>query len=104
MTRAIGLLLRTWLRRMIDLPLVVLPTLLGGQAESWAGLVELAPAFGNNWLLVGGQMVAPGPTNVWGFTVEREEGRGTVEARTRKRVLVERGEGIEKVPLTVREV
>lgn len=42
---------------MIDLPLVVLPTLLGGQAESWAALVELAPAFGNNWLLVGGQLV-----------------------------------------------
>lgn len=42
---------------MIDLPLVVLPALLGGQAESWAALVELAPAFGNNWLLVGGQMV-----------------------------------------------
>lgn len=42
---------------MVDSPLVVLPALFGGQAESWAALVELAPAFGNNWLLVGGQMV-----------------------------------------------
>lgn len=37
--------------------MVVLPPLLGGQAESWSALVELAPAFGDNWLLVGGQMV-----------------------------------------------
>ena len=37
--------------------MVVLPPLLGGQAESWSALVELAPAFGANWLLVGGQMV-----------------------------------------------
>jgi len=36
---------------------IVLPPLLGGQAESWSALVELAPAFGANWLLVGGQMV-----------------------------------------------
>jgi hypothetical protein len=38
-------------------PVIVLPLLAGGQAESWAALVELAPAFGDNWLLVGGQMV-----------------------------------------------
>lgn len=30
---------------------------MGGQAASWAALIELAPAFGDNWLLVGGQMV-----------------------------------------------
>lgn len=30
---------------------------MGGQAESWAALVGLAPRFGENWLLVGGQMV-----------------------------------------------
>ena len=42
---------------MTDLPPVVLPPLLGGQAESWKALVDLAPAFGDNWLLVGGQMV-----------------------------------------------
>ncbi len=35
---------------------VALPPLVGGQAESWAALIELAPAFGENWL-VGGQMV-----------------------------------------------
>jgi len=40
-----------------DQPVIVLPPLIGGQAESWAALVELAPAFGENWLLVGGQMV-----------------------------------------------
>ncbi len=34
-----------------------LPALLGRQAESWAALAELAPTFGDNWLLVGGQMV-----------------------------------------------
>lgn len=42
---------------MSDSSVVVLPSLTGGQAESWAALVELAPAFGDNWLLVGGQMV-----------------------------------------------
>lgn len=42
---------------MAELPVVVLPPLIGGQAESWAALVELAPVFGDNWLLVGGQMV-----------------------------------------------
>ena len=36
---------------------VQLPPLAGGQADSWAALVEIAPAFGDNWLLVGGQMV-----------------------------------------------
>lgn len=38
-------------------PVVSLPPLAGGQADSWTALVELAPTFGNNWLLVGGQMV-----------------------------------------------
>lgn len=42
---------------MSDQSLVVLPPLTGGQAQSWAALIELAPAFGDNWLLVGGQMV-----------------------------------------------
>ncbi len=36
---------------------MTLPPLHGAQAESWAALVELAPGFGKNWLLVGGQMV-----------------------------------------------
>jgi len=38
-------------------PVLRLPPLAGGQAESWAALVELAPVLGDNWLLVGGQMV-----------------------------------------------
>ncbi|MBG7605232.1 MAG: hypothetical protein IZT58_11430 [Actinobacteria bacterium] len=42
---------------MTDHPLIVLPPLIGGQAESWTALLELAPAFGHNWILVGGQMV-----------------------------------------------
>ena len=42
---------------MAESSVIVLPPLLGGQAESWSALVELAPAFGANWLLVGGQMV-----------------------------------------------
>jgi len=36
---------------------LVLPPLAGGQADSWAALIELAPTFRDNWLLVGGQMV-----------------------------------------------
>jgi len=40
-----------------DQPVIVLPPLIGGQAKSWIALVELAPAFGDNWILVGGQMV-----------------------------------------------
>lgn len=47
---------RTWSRRMAE-PAVQLPPLAGGQADSWAALVELAPVLGDNWLLVGGQMV-----------------------------------------------
>lgn len=42
---------------MADYPVIALPPLIGGQAESWRALVELAPTFGDNWLLVGGQMV-----------------------------------------------
>ena len=42
---------------MVESSVIALPPLLGGQAESWSALVELAPAFGSNWLLVGGQMV-----------------------------------------------
>lgn len=37
--------------------MIVLPALTGGQAESWAALIELAPSLGDNWALVGGQMV-----------------------------------------------
>ena len=36
---------------------VRLPPLAGGQADSWRALVEIAPSLGDNWLLVGGQMV-----------------------------------------------
>ena len=36
---------------------VRLPPLVGGQAESWLALVELAESLGEHWLLVGGQMV-----------------------------------------------
>ena len=36
---------------------VRLPPLAGGQADSWAALLELASALGDNWLVVGGQMV-----------------------------------------------
>ena len=42
---------------MTDRPLIRLPLLRGRQAESWSALVELAPHLGDNWLLVGGQMV-----------------------------------------------
>lgn len=56
MTPVIGLLLRAWWRRMAEI-VVNLPPLAGGQAESWAALIELAPTLTDNWLLVGGQMV-----------------------------------------------
>lgn len=47
---------RTWCRRVAERA-VQLPPLARGQADSWAALVELAPVLGDNWLLVGGQMV-----------------------------------------------
>lgn len=36
---------------------MTLPPLVGGQAESWLALIELAESLGEHWLLVGGQMV-----------------------------------------------
>lgn len=42
---------------MTDQPRVVLPVLGGGQAASWAALIEIAPMLGDHWLLIGGQMV-----------------------------------------------
>ncbi len=42
----------------MDEPDVVrLPPLVGGQAESWRALIEIAPQLGRHWLLSGGQMV-----------------------------------------------
>lgn len=51
-------------------PLIVLPSMAGGQLESWRALVELAPALGEHCLLVGGQMV-----------LLHEVERGAVETR-----------------------
>ena len=42
---------------MAELAVVRLPALVGGQAESWRSLIEIAPLLGQNWLLIGGQMV-----------------------------------------------
>ena len=42
---------------MSDQPCVALPVLGGGQAASWAALIEIAPMLGEHWLLIGGQMV-----------------------------------------------
>ena len=42
---------------MGDLVEVTLPPLVPGQAESWAALIELAESFGEDWMLVGGQLV-----------------------------------------------
>ena len=42
---------------MDELVVVRLPPLVGGQAESWRALVEIAPQLGRHWLLIGGQMV-----------------------------------------------
>ena len=39
-------------------PVVIrLPPLVGGQAESWRALIEIAQQLGRHWLLIGGQMV-----------------------------------------------
>lgn len=42
---------------VVDRPRVMLPVLGGGQAASWAALIEVAPTLGDHWLLIGGQMV-----------------------------------------------
>lgn len=52
----IGWRLPTW-PVCVSESVVKLPPLVGGQAKSWAALVELAPSLGSNWLLMGGQMV-----------------------------------------------
>lgn len=46
-----------------------------------------------------GVRLAPAPTTVWGFTVERERGRHRGDGGTRSRVLAERADGIPKVPM-----
>ncbi len=42
---------------MDELGVIRLPRLVGGQAESWRALIEIAPQLGNHWLMIGGQMV-----------------------------------------------
>ena len=42
---------------MSEVPLIRLPPLVGRQEASWRALIELAPALGKDWLLIGGQMV-----------------------------------------------
>ena len=63
---------------MGDLVEVTLPPLVPGQAESWAALIELAESFGEDWMLVGGQLV---------FLLEVERGSTT---RTRNAKLFAR--------------
>ena len=46
-----------------------------------------------------GVRLAPAPTTVWGFTVERERGRQRGDGGTRSRVLAERAEGIPEIPM-----
>ena len=49
-----------------------------------------------------GVRLAPAPTTVWGFTVERERGRYRGDGGTRSRVLAERADGIAKIPMARR--
>lgn len=49
-----------------------------------------------------GVRLAPAPTTVWGFTVERERGRHLGDGGTRSRVLAERADGIAKIPMVRR--
>lgn len=76
---------------MAEPPLVQLPALAGGQAESWAVLAELAPKLGEDWLLIGGQMV---------FLHEFERGASDVRPTNDADVVVDlRGEprGLQRV-------
>ena len=49
-----------------------------------------------------GVRLAPAPTTVWGFTVEREQGRHRGQGGTRSRILAERADGIAKIPMARR--
>lgn len=49
-----------------------------------------------------GVRLAPGPTTVWGFTVERTRGRHRNDGGTRLRLLAERAEGIARIPMARR--
>jgi hypothetical protein len=49
-----------------------------------------------------GVRLAPAPTTVWGFTVERERGRHRGDGGTRSRALAERAGGIAKIPMARR--
>ena len=42
---------------MTDTPTVVLNDLSGRQGEAWDVLLDLAPEFGKDWTVIGGQMV-----------------------------------------------
>ena len=64
---------------MGDLVEVTLPPLVPGQAESWAALIELAESFGEDWMLVGGQLV---------FLLEVERGSTTGRPTTDVDVVV----------------
>jgi hypothetical protein len=52
----------------------------------------------------GGVRLAPGPTTVWGFTVERDRGRHRGDGGTRSRVVAERADGITKIPMAGRRL
>ena len=52
--------------------------------------------------LFAGVRLAPAPTTVWGFTVERERGRHHGSGGTRSRILAERADGIAKIPMARR--
>jgi len=49
-----------------------------------------------------GVRLSPGPTTVWGLTIERERGRHRGVEGTRSRLLAERADGITKVPMARR--
>ena len=49
-----------------------------------------------------GVRLAPAPTTVWGFTVERQRGNDRGEGGTRSRVLANRADGIAEIALAAR--
>ncbi len=70
-----------------------------GEKIYWAGSEPSADRAD----IFAGMRLAPGPTTVWGYTVERTRGRHRGDGGTRSLVLAERADGIPKVPMARRQ-
>jgi hypothetical protein len=86
------------LRKALDAAGLAMWTWLLGEKIYWTGDVPSS----DRAICFAGVRLAPGPTTVWGFTVERDRGRHRDGDATRSRVLVERADGIAQVPMAPR--